>query len=257
MTFIPILAYHKIQKTFDFSVTYITPGKFEAQLKYLVDLGYESISLHDYISKKNIYGKKVIFTFDDAYASVFEYAFPLLTKYNFKASIFVITQFVGKPNRWDYNFLKKGLGHCNWQQINTLASKGWEVGSHTVSHPNLKALSDSQVRYEVNTSKSILEDKLQKPINIISYPFGKYNERVLETVKEAGYLCGCTLGYNYPHDQNFPFAIFRRGVYLAEPFKLFQLKLQNSRLSHLDDVKQKFITFCSQGSILLRYFKSI
>lgn len=257
MKFIPILAYHKVQKTFDFSATYVTPAKFESQLKYLTDSGYGSISLHDYINKKNINGKKVIFTFDDAYTSVFEYALPLLTKYNFKASIFVITQFVGKPNCWDYNFLKNGLGHCDWEQISTLASKGWEVGSHTVSHPNLKALSDSQVWYEIKTSKNILEDKLQKPINIISYPFGKYNERVLKQVKEAGYLGGCTLGYNYPHDQNFPYAIFRRGVYLAEPVKLFQLKLQNSRLSHLDDVKQKFITFCSQGSILLRYFKSI
>ena len=256
MKFIPILAFHKIQKSFDFSITYITPRRFEAQLKYLTNSGYQSISLHEYIVNKNINGKKVIFTFDDASTSVFEFAFPLLTKYNFKASIFVITQFVGKPNRWDYNFLKKGYGHCDWEQIRTLASKGWEVGSHTVSHPNLRALSNRQSWYEIKTSKNILEDRLQMPINIISYPFGKYNERVLEKVKEAGYLGGCTLGYNYPHDQNFPYAIFRRGVYLAEPFKLFQLKLQNSRLSHLDDVKQKFITFCSQGSILLRYFKS-
>ena len=112
-------------------------------------------------------------------------------------------------------------------------------------------------QHEIKTSKNVLEDKIQTPINIISYPFGKFNGRVLNAVEKAGYMGGCTLGYNYPHSQSFPYAIFRRGVYLAEPFKLFKLKLQNNRLSHLDDVKQKFITFCSQGSIFLRYFKSV
>ena len=257
MKFVPILAYHKIQNTFDFSATYVTPATFEAQLKYLTDSGYRSISIHDYVNNKNITGKRVIFTFDDAYTSVFKNAFPLLSKYNFTASIFVITKFVGKSNHWDYNFVKNGFGHCDWQQICILASEGWEVGSHTVSHPNLKALSDSHLWYEIKSSKDVLEDKIQTPINIISYPFGKFNGRVLNAVEKAGYMGGCTLGYNYPHSQSFPYAIFRRGVYLAEPFKLFKLKLQNNRLSHLDDVKQKFITFCSQGSILLRYFKSV
>ena len=117
MKFVPILAYHKIQNTFDFSATYVTPAKFETQLKYLADSGYRSISLHDYVNNKNTIGKRVIFTFDDAYATVFKNAFPLLSKYKFTASIFVITQFVGKSNHWDYNFFKNGFGHCDWRQI--------------------------------------------------------------------------------------------------------------------------------------------
>lgn len=254
--FVPILAYHKIRKTFDFSVTYVSPKQFAAQVKYLVNSGFQTVSINDYILKKNIGEKKVIITFDDACASVFQHALPILNKYNFKATIFAITQFVGAPNRWDY-FQKKGLRHCSWEELRILASKGWEVGSHTVSHPNLRNLSEAQLWEEIKASKDILEDNLQIPINLISYPFGKFDKRVINMVAKAGYSGGCTLGYNYPHNQQFPYALFRRGVYLFEPLKIFQVKLQNNNWSHFDDIKQKVITFCSQGTLLLRYLKSL
>ncbi|MFQ5822761.1 MAG: polysaccharide deacetylase family protein [bacterium] len=256
--FVPILTYHMVQPRFDLGITHVTPKRFEQQIKYLFDSGYKTISLNDYIDQNyDNNNKTIIITFDDAYSSVYEYAFPILKKYNFIATIFVITSYVGNWNIWDYNFLRCKFLHCTWEQLRNLISAGWEIGSHTATHRNLKALSDSEIWHEVNNSKGLIENQIQRNINIISYPFGKYNQRILEFVKEAGYEGGCTLGQNYPENQEFPYALFRRGVYSLEPFSLFKAKLENNIWSHYDDIKQKLIAFCSQGSILIRYIKTV
>ncbi len=254
--FIPILAYHKIHNNFDLGITRISPDQFENQIKYLFQSGFQTISLYEYIKNKTYDEKKIIITFDDGYESVFEHAFPVLSKYKFTATLFVITEFIGKLNKWDYNSGIIKSRHCNWEQIQRLISAGWEIGSHTTSHRSLTTLAKQKIWYELKNSKNLLENKIQKPVNVISYPFGKFDHRVIECAKKAGYLAGCTLGYNYPQSEIFPYALFRRGVYLFEPLKLFKVKLQNNRWSHCDDIKQKFITFCSQGSILFQHLRS-
>jgi len=254
--FIPILAYHKIQNQFEFDVSYTKPKQFEKQIKYLFENDFYSISIDDYINGKNCHDKEVILTFDDAYSSVYEYAFPILERYNFTATIFVITKFVGECNSWDYHFNSLKIRHCNWQQIETLSSKGWEIGSHTVSHQNLKNLPLKELWYELRYSKDILENRLNKHINIFSYPFGSFSDNVIKFVKTAGYEAACTLGYNFPYNENFPYALFRRGVYFFEPLPIFKIKLLNNRLSHFDDLRQIFFSKVSKSSVLLRFLKS-
>lgn len=248
--FVPILAYHMVQPHFNLGITRVTPKQFEKQIKYLYDSGYKTISLNDYIKQKMDNGKNVVITFDDAYASVYQFAFPTLKKYNFTATIFVITSYVGHWNKWDYNFSRFKFHHCTWDQLKNLVSEGWEIGSHTVTHRNLNALSNNEIWNELKISKDILENQIQKLVNVISYPFGKFDERILELVEKAGYVGGCTLGHNFPNNQDFPYALFRRGIYLLEPFSLFKVKLQNNYWSHYDDIKQKLIAFCSQGTLL-------
>jgi len=253
--FVPILAYHKVQNDAELSVTFVSPKVFEAQISFLCKAGFKTVSIHDYLTGRDIPDRPVIITFDDAYSSVYENAFPILQRYNFTATIFVITRFIGNVNQWDYSFQR--TSHCDHAQLQILNEAGWEIGSHTVNHLNLKTLSDNQLWYELRYSKDFLENKLKKAIHIISYPFGKFDGRVISLVKQAGYLGGCTLGYNYPYDQVFPYALFRRGVYFFEPSVLFRAKLENSVLSHIDDLKQKFITFCSQGTLFLQYLRSL
>lgn len=255
--FVPILAYHMVQPNFDLGITRVKPEQFEKQIKYLYNSGYQTISVCEYIEyieQKNLNSKYVIITFDDAYTSVYEFAFPILKKYHFKATIFVITNYVGDRNKWDYNIFRFELLHCTWEQLRHLVSEGWEIGSHTATHRNLKALSNGEVWSEIKTSKELIENKIRESVNIISYPFGKFDNRIIELVKKAGYIGGCTLGQNLPKNQNYPYAIFRRGVYLIEPFSLFKVKLQDNHWAYYDDIKQKIIAFCSQGSIVTRRF---
>lgn len=255
--FLPILAYHKIQDNFDFSVTYVTPRRFQAQIELLAESGYETISIADYINAPLAVDKKVILTFDDAYASVFDQALPVLAKHGFTASIFPITKYIGATNKWDYNSFKRGSMHCTWKQLKALANAGWEIGSHTESHPNLRSLSERDLWQEMKNSKDTLEANLGVKVCIISYPFGKYSKKVHEVAREAGYVGGCTLGYNYPNTQLFPYALFRRGVYLFDSKSRFCLKLTNDIWTRFDDAVQRAITFLAQGTLLLRYFKSL
>ncbi|MFQ5676428.1 MAG: polysaccharide deacetylase family protein, partial [bacterium] len=168
--------------------------------------GYETISIADYVTASVATDKKVILTFDDAYASVFDNAYPILAEHGFTASIFPITKYIGKTNKWDYNSLGEGAQHCTWKQLRMLIKAGWEVGSHTESHRNLRSLSDKELWHEVKHSKDILEANLGARVEVISYPFGKYSAKVIEVTREAGYIGGCTLGYNYPDTQVFPYA---------------------------------------------------
>ena len=254
--FVPILAYHKIQDKFDFSITRIAPQEFEKQIRFLASCGYSSTSVIDFLKGKRRNEKHVIITFDDAYECIFEYALPVLSRYNFTATIFIVSDFVGHWNEWDYNFFKIKSKHCDWAQLRILATEGWEIGSHTATHRNLSSLCDQQIWDELMKSKNTLEDEICTPVKVISYPFGRFNPRVLNLVKKAGYKGGCTLGYSADTGEFQPYTLSRRGVYLREPFNLFKVKLNNNALSHYDDLKQQFITFCSQGSILLRYLQS-
>lgn len=254
--FVPILAYHKVQKTKDLGVTYITPEQFEKQINYLYHSGYRTISIADLLQGKGVNSKSVVISFDDAYSCVYDFAFPILTKYHFTATLFVITKFVGMTNSWDYHLKRFQFRHCTWEEIKNLDRAGWEIGSHTVTHPNLNNLSPNKLWHEVVYSKHILETILKKSVNVFSYPFGKFNKRVIRYVQQAGYLGACTLGTGFVSGQQFPYVLHRRGVYLLEPMLLFKIKLQNNYWSRFDDLKQRMITFCSQGSILVRYLKS-
>ena len=253
--FVPILAYHKIQDNFDFSITRISPKEFGRQVRYLAEHGYSCLAIRDYLSGKPLGSKKVVITFDDAYESVFQHALPILAQYNFTASIFTISDYVGRWNDWDYNPFRIRAKHCDWSQLRTLVAEGWEIGSHTATHRMLSTLPTKQIWSELKDSRMKMEDKLACPVHIISYPFGRFDTRVLNLARAAGYLGGCTLGYTLKDRSFGSFVLTRRGVYLREPFKWFEIKLQNNIWSHYDDVKQRAITFCSQASIFLRYLQ--
>lgn len=239
--FVPILAYHKIQREFELGLSYTTPRQFEKQIAYLHDRGFKSISIARLLSSRPVPTNSVIITFDDAYESVYKNAFPILCKYNFTGTLFVITKFAGKLNGWDYHSGRFQFSHCSWDQIRCLARAGWEIGSHTVSHPLLRKLSPRELWFEIRYSKDIIEQKIQRSTNVFSYPFGWYNKGVIECVQKAGYLGACTLGDRMPVIPS-RYALFRRGVYVFEPLAYFKQKLQNNRFSHLDDVRQTVFT---------------
>ncbi|RMF63214.1 MAG: polysaccharide deacetylase family protein [Calditrichaeota bacterium] len=244
----PVLAYHRVSPGLDLGASAVSPAAFEKQMTTLARLGYRTISLASlFASHQSTRGPAVVLTFDDADRSVYEYAFPILREYGFTATLFVITRFVGRANSWDHNLLGNKSTHCTWSEIREMAEAGWEVGSHTVTHRALPSLTPAQLWFELAYSRVVLENTLGRPVTVLSYPFGKYDRRVIAAAKRAGYRAACTLGY--PSDAgDFCFTIPRKGVYAGEPPALFLAKLSGGPLAKADAFKQRVMSFCARGT---------
>ena len=110
---------------------------------------------------------KVSITFDDGYTSTYEKALPILAEHQLNATAFITTGQVGEP------------GYMNWDQIRELQNTyNWEIGSHTVSHPELPTLSTDDIAFELKQSKA---DLLAQGLQVSSFasPYGAYDERVV------------------------------------------------------------------------------
>ncbi|MDD5731274.1 MAG: polysaccharide deacetylase family protein [Patescibacteria group bacterium] len=191
---IPILMYHYIEPETPTQSTLrrnlgVTPENFEKQMKWLYDNGFKTMSLSQYFSlvaeSKEIQPKTVLITIDDGYRDFFENAAPVLNRYNMKATIFIITNSVGSP------------AYMDWDQIRLLSDQGFEFGSHSLTHPNLKLLSDVRLNDEVKKSKEKLEQELGRAVNFFCYPTGAFDTRVESAVRAAGYRGAFTTIYGY------------------------------------------------------------
>jgi peptidoglycan/xylan/chitin deacetylase (PgdA/CDA1 family) len=199
--FIPILMYHGIGKAtgarHPYFETSTSPEMFASQMRYLSDHGYRSIGLEALTSRPAGFersGRKMVITFDDGYHSFYTEALPVLARYGFRASIFIVSSFAQKAND-GFN----GSKHMNWHEIREILNMGNEIGSHTVSHPILRNVSPERLLYEIEESKNVIEQETGTCVNSFAYPyaFPEHDAEfisVLRTVLSyAGYARGvCT-----------------------------------------------------------------
>ena len=177
---VPVLMYHSISR--DNNRISVSVTNFKKQMKLMSLLGYKGYSLNKINSKTS--KKKIIITFDDGYENIFTEAMPILKKFNFSATCFIVNKKIGYFNDWDKNqknFKKKKL--MNKKQINTWINNGFEVGSHTMNHYNLKYLSNDQKKYQILKPKQFFKTNYGINIQSFSYPFGCYNEDCLKILK--------------------------------------------------------------------------
>lgn len=190
---VPILMYHKINPSWKSGGLglRVSPKNFEQQLRYLKDHGYTSITLaqlaEHYEKGTPLPRYPIVLTFDDGYLDNYKYAFPLLKKYQFTGTIFLVSNLVGKTNRWDEVLGRPSNPLMDWPQIKEMEKYGVEFGSHTMTHPHLGAIPLKRARKEIVQSKHDLEKKLGHPVSTFCYPYGSYNHRVTKIVSEAGF----------------------------------------------------------------------
>jgi peptidoglycan/xylan/chitin deacetylase (PgdA/CDA1 family) len=181
---VPILMYHYIQVNPDsrdrlgFALS-VTPADFAAQMDWLARNGYHPITfrdLHAYLAgAAGLPSHPVILTFDDGYKDFYTRALPVLLSHDFKAVIYVVSGFIGRP------------GYMTASQVQTADSSDIEVGSHTVDHADLAIAAPWSVRYQLTESKRALEGLLGHPVVSFCYPSGKFNPAVASAVHNAGY----------------------------------------------------------------------
>jgi peptidoglycan/xylan/chitin deacetylase (PgdA/CDA1 family) len=200
LQFAAILAYHKVHPSIeDNGALTVTPEDFDKQLKLLTK-NYEIISLESLVKNFQLLaetGKKyVVITFDDGYKNNYEYAIPILEKYNLTATIFCTAGFINTKRRffWDEGKLESS-DLMSWEEVQDLRKRGFYIGSHTVNHVNLGKVNYQEAKEELKNSKDILENKLSTTIELFAYPFGgtkNFNLSYINLIKESGYICNCS-----------------------------------------------------------------
>jgi peptidoglycan/xylan/chitin deacetylase (PgdA/CDA1 family) len=237
---VPILLYHKVSN-FELSGIWITPAQFKHQLKYLYKHKYTTISPNELYSPPKL---KVLITFDDGYQSFYSIAFPFLLKYGFKATIFVITGYIGKENLWDINIGKREK-HLSLQELKEIKKYNFVIGSHTRTHPDLTKISFQRAKEELSSSKKELEDKLGEEVKFLSYPFGRYNDAIIEIALEVGY----TLTFTSNPLVNQKEVVGRMGISLIDQLPQFKVKLNKSSLFYFAEAKKtQFMNFFSRST---------
>jgi peptidoglycan/xylan/chitin deacetylase (PgdA/CDA1 family) len=190
---IPVMVYHSIRpyvkgesKTQD--MYDITPELFESELVYIRDHGYTTITFADVIANFDngtpIPAKPVILSFDDGWRNEYEYAFPLLKKYDMKGTFFIFTNpIVHHKAQW-----------MSWSEVREMDKAGMEIAGHTHTHPFLtKLTTDAELDKEIGESKKFIEEEIGHPITVFAYPFGEKNPQVERAVKRAGYVLARTI----------------------------------------------------------------
>ena len=186
---IPILLYHDFVTTVPDSdpdnFNYInTPQSYEENIKALLEDGYTFISFQELNDANNgkisLPEKPILVTFDDGYASNYEYIFSILKKYNVKVSIFVVTDKIGKE--------VYGKKYLSWVQCREMQDSGLvEIFSHSKRHVFYDKLPVRQIRDDVIESYKIIEEKLgSKNLKVFAYPYGAYTKETVWTLKLNG-----------------------------------------------------------------------
>jgi peptidoglycan/xylan/chitin deacetylase (PgdA/CDA1 family) len=194
-----VLCYHAVSRDWDHELA-VHPDQLERHAAHLRRRGYRGATFMDALTGPGP-GRWVAFTFDDAQRSVWEIARPILEEAGFPATVFVPTQFPDEdvPARWDGLSTIAESPHADelrpmtWEQLREAESLGWELGSHTHTHPHLRRLDDDDLREELVHSREILEDQLNRPCRSIAYPYGEVDYRVTEAARDAGYVVGAAV----------------------------------------------------------------
>ena len=205
---IPIPTYHCVDDTiFGYAPIFVSPVTFEVQMKHLKDKGYTGITFQDFGNLDKI-DKPILITLDDGYEDNYVNAYPILKKYGFKATIFLISGAIGASR------------HLSLQEIDKMKDI-IDFQSHTVTHQHLAEMTLQQMDTELSQSKKTLEAMLGKKIDVIAYPYGSYDERVLAVAKKY-YSFGVTTNFGeFYQNQGDDYQIKRIGIIATTKFSDF------------------------------------
>jgi peptidoglycan/xylan/chitin deacetylase (PgdA/CDA1 family) len=229
-----ILGYHAVSSTWRTQLA-VSEGVLRAQLSYLEARGYVGLTFSE-AERRRICGtlpeRSVVVTFDDGYASTMR-ALSVLADFGIPGTVFVVTAFVESGellswpgiDHWLRGETVDELRPLSWEQLEELRTAGWEVGSHTATHPLLTRADDRLLQTELEVSRAAIESRLGS-CSSVSYPYGRADTRVAAAARLARYEAGCTLTFAHPIDE----PLLRPRIGMGPTDTHLRLRAQVSRL---------------------------
>jgi peptidoglycan/xylan/chitin deacetylase (PgdA/CDA1 family) len=218
-----VLTYHTLAD--DGSVLSVPPALFAEQMRALHETGIRVVPLTELAGQvaSALDGRhQVAITFDDGFRSVYEHAFPVLQRYGFPATVFVVADYCGKTNAWPGQpaFIKPGP-LLDWGQIREMSRGGVSFGSHTRTHPDLRALSRREVDAELAESRKLIEDAIGLAVETFAYPYGLYNRQIRDAAR-VHYRVACSDVLGYLTTSSDPLALERLDTFYLRAPRLFR-----------------------------------
>jgi peptidoglycan/xylan/chitin deacetylase (PgdA/CDA1 family) len=225
-----VLCYHGVSEHWPSRLA-VTPARLDEQVRLLLARGYRGGTFSETITDPAA-RRTFAITFDDAFRSVYTEAFPVLSALGVPATVFVPTALVGSGTPMSWPGIDDWLGGpfeselvgLAWDEIAALADAGWEVGSHTRSHPRSTELGDEQLTVELEGSRADCERRLGRPCASLAYPYGNVDERVEAAAGEAGYATAAGLPFGRPEPPlrlRWP----REGIFIYDDLRKFRRKV--------------------------------
>ncbi len=229
-----VLCYHGISETWP-AATAVRPGDFEEQLGELSRRGYRGATISQALTAPPA-ERTLAVTFDDAHRSVLELAAPIMARLGIPGTVYVPTDYAGgeRPMGWDGYDVWLGTEHerellcLDWEQLRGLAESGWEVGSHTCSHPRLARIEEGEIATELSESKRVVEERIGAPCESLAYPYSDYDARAVKAAWKAGYRSAVSVPTRpaSPLPLEWP----RVGVFQGESARRLLARLRTRRL---------------------------
>jgi peptidoglycan/xylan/chitin deacetylase (PgdA/CDA1 family) len=194
-----VLCYHAVSPSWTAPLS-VTPDALEHQLRLLIRRGWRPATFADAVLG-NSRRKTFAVTFDDAFASVLTLAHPILSSLGIQATMFAPTAFMDERQplswpgieQWRDTPAAPELRSMCWEDLRVLAGDGWEIASHTRTHPHLPRLDDEALTEELAHSRDEIASHLGIPCRTIAYPYGEADQRVANRARAVGYSAGAIL----------------------------------------------------------------
>lgn len=228
-----ILAYHRVNPQHKKDALTVLPENLKIQTNYLLKRDFNPVSLGVHAGEK-LYGKgqrMFCATFDDGFADNLWHAFPILNALGVRPLIFLTAGYIGTSKTLPrYRQNTQYDRFLTWPEIKNMVEEGAEFGSHALTHSRLAALKKAQMESEVFSSKKMIEDRTGKEVSFFCYPYGDFNNKVIEAVQKAGYK-GAVVTKGEKKIEASQYTIPRTGIYGHNSFLAFRIKIWRDYLT--------------------------
>lgn len=251
-----VLCYHKLSGSFLLEGTWTTRARFTTQVDRLRSRGYTFIGQHDFLEALDESAqektKRLLLTFDDGYEQLYDLYFEVLAPRQIPLLVFLVTAYAGRTNSWELSLGRKPFRHLSWRQVREMAARGVAFGSHGLDHSDLTRLRGDALDDQLVTSRRTIRDEAGIDARCFSYPFGRYNDRVVLAARNAGYDAAFSLYPRHSNRQIDRFALRRNAVYIIDTPMTLGCKLEQNPLFWVEEMKCRAINAVAVLTPLLK-----